>query len=168
MSVEHFYTEHAFYDEVWFFSLLFTRSSTVGEIVGDETYVRHIAVETREYKGGKTVFRSLHLILRQRRSPRRHRGRCAIAGLTTRYRECLRVNAISYLIAESAPDSIILSMADVVLRGGKTKGKSKPKTNREKDHLLNNPPEIMVHKDLYSSSVISIYSCSLIYCRSRA
>lgn len=101
MSVERFYTEHAFYDEVWFFSLLFTRSSAVGKIVGDETYVRHIAwLEMREYKGEKTVFRSLHLILRQRRSPRRHRGRCAIAGLTTRYRECLKVNAISYLIAE--------------------------------------------------------------------
>lgn len=47
MSVERFYTERAFYDEVWFFSLVFTRFSTVGEIVGDETYVRHIAVETR-------------------------------------------------------------------------------------------------------------------------
>lgn len=47
MSVERFYSERAFYDEVWFFSLVFTRFSTVGEIVGDETYVRHIAVETR-------------------------------------------------------------------------------------------------------------------------
>lgn len=47
MSVERFYTESAFYDEVWFFSLLFTRFSAVGEIVGDETYAWYIAVETR-------------------------------------------------------------------------------------------------------------------------
>lgn len=120
----------------FFFSPLFRRFSfasqpmsrgTENKIRRRNTYIRYVTAETRWHKGGETGFQSLHLILRRRRrrrSPHRRRGRRAIADLTTRYHECSRRSAISRLMVGlprvSTPTSIILSMADVVLRSDKT------------------------------------------------